>query len=76
MFTKRLGISSQEQPYCAHGCPDIIEMEGGDYAIIGTDITPEATGKLPTGSGVGPGERVIRIPRALLVEARRDIPTA
>jgi hypothetical protein len=76
MFTKRLGLSPQDLNFCAHGCPDILEMENGDFAVIGTDITGEASGQLPAGSGCAPAERIIRIPRQLLIRARRDIPTA
>ncbi len=74
MFTRRLGLPLPDPNLCAHGCPDILELVDGDFAVIGTDITPEAAGRLPGGTAVGPGERVIRIPRSLLVRARRDIP--
>jgi hypothetical protein len=77
MFTRRLG-SNRATPVsrCAGGasCPDILEMESGDFAVIGTDITDEASAKLLPGSGCGPGERVVRIPRATLVLARAEIP--
>lgn len=77
MFIRRLGSNGQPS-LCAGGsrCPDILEMESGDFAVIGADITDEATGSLPTGSGCGPGERVVRIPRTLLVRARAEIPAA
>lgn len=74
MFARRLGQTLSDPTLCAHGCPDILELDGGDFAVIGTDITSEAVGQLPAGSGVGPGERVIRIPRNLLIRARQDIP--
>ncbi len=74
MFTRRLGIDSPEQNYCARSCPDILEMADGDFAIIGADITTEAASHLPMGSGCGPEERIVRIPRALLLKARADIP--
>jgi hypothetical protein len=53
MFTRRLG--SNGPLACAGGCrcPDILELESGDFAIIGTDITPQAIHSLPTGSGCG-----------------------
>ena len=25
-----------------HGCPDILELESGDFAVVGVDITAEA----------------------------------
>ena len=79
MFTKRLGpdphAHGQSTPGC-YGCPDILELESGDFAIIGADITVEATSKFPPGVNCGPDERVVRIPRRILVGAKRDIPYA
>lgn len=49
-------------------------MESGDFAIIGTDITEEARGRLLAGTGCGPGEKIIRVPRQIMVLARADIP--
>ena len=76
MFTRRLG--KPPEALCAGGysCPDLLEMESGDFAVIGTDITEIAAGKLPLGSGCGSGERIVRIPRHVLVSARQDIPAA
>ena len=78
MFIRRLGLNQSAGTLpCAsgHGCPDILELETGDFAIIGADIT-EAAGQLPPGSGCGAGERMVKVPRALLVRARADIPGA
>ena len=77
MFIRLLGPQRQNSSAsCAGGssCPDILEMDSGDFAIIGTDITEEARGKLISGAGCGPGERIIRVPRQTLVLARTDIP--
>jgi hypothetical protein len=76
MFIRRLGVqSSATLQQCAGGraCPDILELADGDFAIIGKDMT-EFAGQLPAGAGCGPDERLIRIPRALLVRARSEIP--
>ena len=79
MFTKRLGpdphANGRSTPGC-YGCPDILELESGDFAIVGADITVEAAGKLPPGVSCGPDERIVRIPRRILVGAKRDIPDA
>ena len=56
------------------GCPDILELEDGDFAVIGVDITEAAIGKLKFGAGCGPDERIIKIPRKTLVLAKSDIP--
>ena len=58
----------------ARGCPDILELDNGDFAIIGVDITSEASRCLPPTVGCGPDERIVRIPRQTLVLARSDIP--
>jgi hypothetical protein len=55
-------------------CPDIWELESGDFAIIGMDITIDAKATLPASAGCGPDERVILLPRKLLINAKRDIP--
>ena len=76
MLTRRIGPNQNERvlPCCAtYGCPDILEMEDGDFAVIGADIT-EHTVKLPPTAGCGPTERMVRIPRKLLVQAKPHIP--
>lgn len=59
-----------------HGCPDILEMESGDFAVIGKDITATASPKLPTHAGCGPEERIVQVPREILTRARSEIPVA
>ena len=56
------------------GCPDIWELSNGDFAVIGIDITDAAWMKLPATAGCGPDERIVRLPRNLLVNAKRYIP--
>ena len=77
MFLKRLGNDPQANGVqCAgcQGCPDVWELEDGDFAIIGEDITDAVMAKLPPTAGCAPTERIIRLPRRVLVNARRDIP--
>ena len=73
IFIRRLG--SDPRPYCANtvGCPDIWELDNGDFAVISADIT-NAAGILPPTAGCGPDERIVRIPRKTLVLAKSDIP--
>ncbi|HLH53336.1 MAG TPA: hypothetical protein VKY92_06940 [Verrucomicrobiae bacterium] len=77
MFKRRLGpnphAGGQSTPGL-YGCPDILELENGDFAIIGSDITPAAAADLPAGVSCGPDERIVRIPRHILVNAKSDIP--
>jgi hypothetical protein len=75
-FVKRLGPdphANGARTYACSGCPDIWELESGDFAIIGTDVTSEA-GTLPPSANCGPDERIVRIPRKTLVLAKSDIP--
>lgn len=72
-FLRRLGSGSTKECVGCRNCPDILELEGGDFAVIGTDITSEAP-NLPLGSGCSAEERIVRIPRELLIRARADIP--
>lgn len=75
MFIRRLGVAPGTL-LCSGGrnCPDILELATGDFAVIGTDITATAASQLPPGSGCGEDERIVRIPRVLLVRARDEIP--
>lgn len=75
-FVKRLGPdphANGAKTYACNGCPDIWELAGGDFAVIGTEITALA-GELPPSAGCGPDERIVVIPRKTLVLARPDIP--
>lgn len=76
MILRKLGPPT-DAALCVHGhaCPDLFELVTGDFAIIGADITQEASACLPPGSGCGPQERIVRVPRRTLVMARVDIPT-
>lgn len=76
-FLRRLGPDPHANgavTYAAHGCPDIWEIAGGDFAVIGSDITADVAHKLPPSANCGPDEKVVRIPRRTLVLAKQDIP--
>jgi hypothetical protein len=78
MFVGRLGPdphANGAKTSALAGCPDILLMESGDFAVIGIDITEEALGKLPPTVGCGPDERVVMIPRNTLVLAKGHIPS-
>ena len=52
----------------------MFELETGDFAVIGRDITDVATDRLPPDASCGPDERIVQIPRRTLVLAKADIP--
>ena len=75
MFARRL-VPAESRHSCkaTYGCPDLWELADGDFAAIGEDITAFAD-QLPAPAGCGPNERMVRIPRALLIQARPLIPS-
>jgi hypothetical protein len=76
-FSHRIGpdphANGAKTSACA-GCPDIWELDNGDFAVTGIDITDAAAPKLPPTAGCGPDERIVRLPRSLLVNAKLHIP--
>lgn len=77
-FLRRLGKSAKELDCTGgrDGCPDIWELDNGDIAIIGRDLTTSYHGRLPEDVTVAADERLVVIPRQMLVAARPDIPDA
>ena len=76
-FLRRIGQdphANGAQSVGCRGCPDIWQLTDGDFAVIGIDITDAAMPKLPPTAGCGSDERIVRLPRNLLVNAKRDIP--
>jgi hypothetical protein len=69
-FLRRLGPPVA----CAGGrsCPDVLLLDDGDLAIIGLDLTPHAA-ELPKDAGCAPNERIVRLPRNILLAALPDI---
>jgi hypothetical protein len=77
VFLRRLGPdphANGAKTVGLQGCPDILELDSGDFAIIGSDITALSAGLLPPSVSCGPDERIIRIPRKTLILAKPDIP--
>jgi len=58
---------------CSEGsnCPDLFELECGDFAIIGTDVSGRL--EIPADAGCSDTERVVMIPREVLLSALRDL---
>ena len=75
---RRIGKSMTELGSTANtdGCPDIWELENGDVAVIGREATASHQDRLPAGVTIRHDERLVIIPRSLLVAAKPDIPDA
>ena len=71
---RRLGGTTSE---CASGteisCPNVLELNDGRLAIIGTDHTEDIEQSLPPGVARAPYERIVVIPREILTQAIPDI---
>jgi hypothetical protein len=86
-FARRLGIAPQE-PGSGRGgdddvasgdettCPDIWELSNGDVAVIGRDLTASYQSRLPDEVSIGSNERLVVIPRGIIIAAKADIPDA
>ena len=77
VFLRRLGPDPHAggaATIALRGCPDIFELQSGDFAIVGIDITESAARHLPNSANCGPDERIVMVPRKTLVLAKSDIP--
>lgn len=76
MFKRRIGPDPHLKGKTPgiKSCPDIWELENGDFAIIGIENTQKLIKYLPANSSCGPDENIIVIPRRVLVDAKSDIP--
>jgi hypothetical protein len=75
-FVKRLGKSAAElgDSKGDEDCPDIWQLDNGDIAVIGRDLTAAYGSRLPEGVTLRADERLVVIPGAMLSAARADIP--
>ena len=76
-FLRRLGPdphANGAQTPALMNCPDVWELDTGDFAVIGIEMTADLKGKLPPTASCGPDERIVRVPRRILVAAKADIP--
>ncbi|MDT0318434.1 hypothetical protein E1265_22505 [Streptomyces sp. 8K308] len=76
LFARRLGRSAKELGNTdgKTGCPDIWQLDNGDIAVIGRDLTADYRSRLPEGVGLAPDERLVILPGNMLSAAKADIP--
>lgn len=77
-FKRRLGKSALElgETTASPSCPDIWELSNCDIAVIGRDLTDCYRDRLPPDVSISNDERLVVIPRRMLVAAKPDIPNA
>ena len=75
LFERRLGKPARELGNSdnKNECPDIWELDNGDIAVIGRDLTAVYSPRLPEGVTVAPDERLVVIPGNMLSAAKADI---
>ena len=74
-IVRRLGASPRERRSATNcSCPDIFELSDGRFAVIGTDLTDELDGVLPSDASRAGYERIVVITRDTLLRAKADIP--
>lgn len=73
-MSRRLGKSPAElgNTDSIDKCPDIWELDNGDIAIIGHDLTDHYTQNLPRGVSIADNERLVIIPRSTWISAKMD----
>ncbi|MCT2591003.1 hypothetical protein LHJ74_13970 [Streptomyces sp. N2-109] len=78
LFVRRLGKSAEELGKTdGHDeCPDIWQLDNGDIAVIGKDLTATYRSQLPKGVALAADERLVIIPGIMLSSAKEDIPDA
>lgn len=78
-IVRRLGKPPKErktQSLDGTTCPEIFELSNGDFAIMGTEATEALDPKLPTDASRASYERIVIIPREIMIDAKADIPDA
>jgi hypothetical protein len=72
---RRLGVAPRERGSSTDiTCPDILELDDGQFLVIGTDVTDEIRDRLTADSAIADYERAVLITRQTLVRAKDDIP--
>ncbi|GAA4206378.1 hypothetical protein [Microbispora amethystogenes] len=77
-MVRRLGKSAAELNCTGNddGCPDIWELDNGDIAVIGRDLTRSYESRLPESVVIAEDEKLVIIPRVMLIAAKADLPDA
>jgi hypothetical protein len=77
MFRRRIGPhphADEGHTLSTPGCPDIWELDTGNFIVIGRDRTKDLLPNIPADATCGPDERMVEVDRHVLVRAKKDIP--
>ena len=75
-FVRRIGVD-REPDNCTGdpGCPDIWELDNGNFAVIGREATEALKTRLPDDASCGANEKIVEIDRHILINAKSFIPS-
>lgn len=74
VFGKRLSMDVRELSSGGNRCPGVWELNNGDYAVVGEDITDRVRSELPEEVMLGPEEKIVLLPCRILQSAKPHIP--
>lgn len=70
---KRIEVDGVRECCSGRKCPALLEMDNGDIYMIGEDITEEFIANSEYHEYVDSNERVVRIPRRIILNAKKEI---
>jgi hypothetical protein len=71
---RKLGPASR--CYTPDACPNLFELTDGNFLGVGRDVTSRAKPLLPRDAGCADYERIILLPRRVIVAAWPQLPAA
>lgn len=73
MRMRKLGVGGEQGSSGEKSCPNIFELENGDFAIVGTEATQDYIDHLPPGTKIAEYESIVHVPRYIIETAIKDI---
>jgi len=77
MFKRRLGKTYHQggdnNSASLNSCPDVWELDDGNFAVIGLRKTAYLKANLPLSASCGPDEEIVVVPRAVFIDAAKDV---
>jgi hypothetical protein len=62
--------------HSSHTCPNVFLLSSGAYAVVGRDITDDLIALLPADAGCADHERIVLVPREVMLRAAPEIAAA
>lgn len=76
-IVRRIGVPPRDRGSASGAnCPDVFELDDGNFAVIGTEATTALDQQLPADASRADYERIVIVSRETLIRAKADIPDA